>query len=740
MTSAESRTVHGPQWNSAAQPPQTRKVPTQRLMHGDEFVDDYEWLRAKDDPAVLDYLKAENAYAEALTEGLGDLRSSIVQEIKDRTQETDLSVPNRLGDWWYFQRTREGADYAIFCRVPAHNTGDTAQDWTPPQVPVDAPLEGEEVLLDCNEVAADLPFFSLGAFQVTRDGRYLTYSVDETGDERFDQYVKDLTTGTLLPDVLHGVFAGGFLTPDGSHVIYSVVDSSWRPYEVRAHRLGTDAAEDISLWNEPDVALWLGAEVASDEQHLILDAGCSEYNETRILPLSELNGHSAPRPRVVVPREERVLYEADPVDVLGTTYLLVNHDSGAPNGELLAVALADAWEAGSIEALRRVGTVLLPGSSTRRINGFMVNRTHLALSMREGGVEKVGVYPLADVASAIDGTPLPAAVEPFSADELYTAKISAMSLHSPVIGLGYISYVTPWRRYDYFPESNRLELRRETPVLGGFRTEDYVARREWATAPDGTQIPVSVVHRADLDLTVPHPVLQYGYGSYEASSNPGFSIARLSLLDRGVVYVVAHVRGGGELGREWYLQGKKLNKKNSFTDFIAVTDYLADQPWADEQHIVAEGGSAGGLLVGAVANMAPEKYAGILAVVPFVDPVTSISDPELPLSALEWEEWGNPIDDAEVYRYMTGYSPYENVQAVAYPPIAAVTSLNDTRVLYVEPAKWVPKLRSMTTGDAPILLRIEMDGGHGGGSGRYRRWEDAAWEFSFVLNCLEISS
>lgn len=721
-------------------PPETPRVPTTRTMHGHEFRDDFEWLRDKDDPSVRDYLTAENAYAESLTEGLSDLRSAIVREIKDRTQETDLSVPNRLGDWWYFQRTREAQNYPVFCRVPAASTGDLGVDWTPPEVPVDSALAGEEVLLDCNELAADLPFFSLGAFQVTRDGRYLTYSVDDSGDERFDQYVKDLASERMLPDVLKGVFAGGFLTPDGSHLIYSVVDESWRPYEVRAHRLGDETTADQVLWNEPDVALWLGAEVSSDERYLIMDAGCSEYNETRILPLADLDraDSGAPRARVVIPRADRVLYEADPVDLLGTPYLMINHDAQAPNGELILVDVQAALDAASVAELRRAATVVLPASSQRRINGFMVNRTHLALSLRQDGLEKVGIVALADVAATVRGTPLPEPYEPFADEELYTAKISSMSPHSPVIGLGYISYVTPWRRFDYFPVSGDLTLRRQTPVLGAFRSEDYVARREWAVAPDGTRIPVSVLHRADLDMTVPHPILQYGYGSYEASSNPGFSIARLSLLDRGVVYVVAHIRGGGELGRDWYLQGKKLRKENTFTDFIAVTDYLAEQPWADHRRIVAEGGSAGGLLVGAVVNMAPEKYAGVLAVVPFVDPVTSISDPDLPLSALEWEEWGNPIEDPEVYRYMTGYSPYENVRAVDYPPIAAVTSLNDTRVLYVEPAKWVPQLRSLTTGDAPVMLRIEMDGGHGGGSGRYRRWEDAAWEFSFVLNCLGI--
>jgi oligopeptidase B len=743
MTSPRSRETPRPTWNTDAVPPETRKAPTTRSMHGHDVVDDYEWLRAKDDPQVIEHLERENAYAESVTSGLGTLRSSIFGEIRSRTQETDLSVPNRLGDWWYFRRTVEGKNYASFCRVPALNTGDLRADWTPPEVPADAALDGEEVLLDCNELAEGLPFFALGSFHVTEDGRLLTYSVDDSGDERFDQYVKDLTTGSLLPDVVEGVFAGGFLTPKGSHLVYTLVDDSWRPYELRSHRLGTPVDQDLVLHHEEDVALWLGAETTADEKHLCIDVGCSEYNETRLLALADLEAAGpgrAPVSHVVIPREERVLYSAEPIELDGRPYVLLCHDHQAPNGELTAVDYDSALSGLSMDELRSTWTVVVPASSTRRLNGFHFNQTHLAASLREDGLEKAGFISLDAIRETLEGGDLPEPFEPFSGEELYTAKITAMALRSPVVGLGYISYVTPWRQYDYFPGLDELELRKQTPVLGGFRSEDYVAHREWAQAPDGTMIPLSVIHRADADLQTPHPVIQYGYGSYEASSNPGFSVSRLSLLDRGVVYVVAHVRGGGELGRDWYLQGKKLQKINTFTDFVAVTDHVATQPWADESRIAAYGGSAGGLLMGAIVNMAPEKYCGVLAAVPFVDPVTSISDPDLPLSALEWEEWGNPIEDKEVYEYMTSYAPYENVRSVAYPPIAAVTSLNDTRVLYVEPAKWVPKLREHTTGTAPILLRIEMDGGHGGGSGRYRQWEDTAWEYAFLLNCLGIDS
>ncbi|MCP3425102.1 S9 family peptidase [Rothia sp. AR01] len=721
-------------WNDAARAPSTRRTPAERRLHGDVFTDDYEWLRAKEDPEVLAQLEAENRYAEAVTEPLGSLREAIFGEIKARTRETDLSVPVRKGDWWYFRRTAEGSDYPVFCRVPAETTGETERDWTPPEVPTGERLADEQVLLDANALAEGLPFFSLGAFQVTRDGRHLTYSVDDSGDERYTQYVRDLERDELLPDRLEGVFGGGFLTPDAGHLVYTLVDDSWRPYEVRAHRLGA-SGEDRVLAREEDPTLWLGAGLSSDESHLVLDAGCSEYNEARLLPLTALDDDAA-EPWTVIGREDRVLYDAEPVTLPSGPHLLVTHDHAAPNGQLLLVGLEEARAAGSVGDLERAGAVLLGPSETRRLNGVGLTGTHLVLDLREDTLPKAAFLPLGALEGALRGEPLPDAVEPGFEEELYSAGVGAFSVHSPVVGLAYSSFVTPGRRYDYFPETGALRLRKETPVLGGYDPARYTARREWARAEDGTRIPVSVLHRADLDLTREHPVVQYGYGSYEISMDPGFSISRLSLLDRGVVYAVAHVRGGGELGRRWYTDGKKLRKLNTFTDFIAVTDHLAAQPWADAGRIAATGGSAGGLLMGGIANMAPERYCGILAVVPFVDPVTSVSDPELPLSALEWEEWGNPLEDPEAYAYMMRYSPYENVGALRYPPIAAVTSLNDTRVLYVEPAKWVPRLRALGASDAPVLLRTEMEGGHGGGSGRYTRWRDTAWEYAFLLACL----
>jgi oligopeptidase B len=377
-------------------------------------------------------------------------------------------------------------------------------------------------------------------------------------------------------------------------------------------------------------------------------------------------------------------------------------------------------------------TTVIPHDDAVRVNGASVTRTHLVLSVRKDTIERVQVLPLAGLGTA-DQEP---ATEPDFDEELFSSNLANAEFDSPIIRLSYTSYLTPPRVYDYVLEDGSLKLRKETEVRGGYDPASYVAERQWAPAADGTLIPLSVVRRAELVQDGTNPAVIYAYGSYEVSMDPAFSIARLSLLDRGIIFVTAHIRGGGEMGRSWYDQGKKLQKKNTFTDFVDATTYLGASGWVDPGRIAAMGGSAGGLLMGAVANLAPEKYRAIVAQVPFVDALTTILDPELPLSALEWEEWGNPITDPEVYRYMKEYTPYENVRPVPYPRIAAVTSYNDTRVLYVEPAKWVAQLRETTTGSEPIVLKTEMDGGHGGASGRYSRWRDVAWDYAFAADAV----
>ncbi|MDR6435296.1 oligopeptidase B [Paenarthrobacter nicotinovorans] len=712
---------------STAVPPVAKRIPTRREHHGDVFVDNYEWLRDKESAEVVDLLKAENAYQEAVTAHQEPLREAMFQEIKGRTQETDLSVPSRKDGWWYYSRSVEGKEYSIQCRVLASNTGDPVADWTPPSVEPGVEIDGEQILLDGNIEAEGQPFFSVGGAAVTVDGNLYAYAVDNSGDERFTLRIKDLRTGELLPDVIEDIFYGVAFSPDGTRLFYTVVDDSWRPYQVKAHVLGTPVAEDEVLYQEDDVAMWLGFDLSADRRHLVLSIECSEFSETRLLRFADYDAGLS----TVISRDHHLLYEAEPFVLDGKETLLLTHNKDAINS---MVSLVDPAELSKPLAEQDWRTVV-EHSDDVRVNGAGVTSTHLVLSVRKDTIERVQVLPLAGLGTGAQGRP----VEPAFDEELYTAGVAGSDYEAPVIRMGYTSYFTPSRVYDFvLPTSElpagRLLLRKESPVLGGYSAQDYVATREWAIADDGTRVPLSVLRHASVRQDGRNAGLVYGYGSYEMSMDPGFGVARLSLLDRGIIMVIAHIRGGGELGRRWYEDGKKLTKKNTFTDFIAATDWLAGSGWVDPSRIAAMGGSAGGLLMGAVANMAPEKYAAVVAQVPFVDALTTILDPELPLSALEWEEWGNPITDPEAYAYMKSYTPYENVAAAAYPKIAAVTSFNDTRVLYVEPAKWVQALRSVSTGSEPIVMKIEMDGGHGGASGRYVQWRERAWDYAFVAD------
>ncbi|MXN62537.1 prolyl oligopeptidase family serine peptidase [Bacillus sp. BGMRC0062] len=793
--------------------PVAPRRPVERTFHGHTFADPYEWLREKDSPEVRAHLDAENTYAEAVTADLAPLRESIYTEIKDRTQETDLSVPSRHGDWWYFARTVEGGAHQVFCRVPVADPA----DWTPPAVEPGTPLDGEQTLLDANAASQEHEFYALGAFSVAEDGSRLAWSEDTAGDERFTVHVKDLTTGELLADRIPQTSYGAFLTPDAAQVVYTVVDESWRPYRVYRHVIGTDVAQDQLLFQEDDPGLWLGAELSADKQWLMLSSSCSEYSEYRILRLAELPADDAAVPgshgqsagaapstahrdapdectgtapghgdgtkkaraetpadlpwRVVLSRDERVLYEVEPLTVAGTDVLLLSHDAHAPNGRISLMPLEHAgWSLTEVDLVD-----VVPASDTVRVESGIPTATHLVVALRENTTPRVRLIPRTALeplvaGAAHDGTGaraggaassspdtdaaadagLLAGTEAAFDEDLSSTGVLSAEYENPVVRVSYTSFVTPLRVYDIptgEPGAGALDefgvgepvLRRETTVLGGYRSEDYTVERDWAVAEDGTRIPVSLVRRADLDPAVPAPVLQYAYGSYEISTDPAFSISRLSLLDRGVIWAVAHVRGGGELGRAWYEDGKKNTKTNTFTDFVAVTRHLAARPDVDARRIALMGGSAGGLLAGAVLNLAPELYCGGLAAVPFVDALTSMLMPELPLTALEWEEWGNPVESAEVYEYMRCYSPYENVRDADYPPILAVTSLNDTRVLYVEPAKWVAELRTRVAHPETVLLRCEMAGGHGGASGRYAQWKDTAWEYAWLARQLGVA-
>jgi oligopeptidase B len=709
-------TKESPDAAETPSPPEAKRVPTERTHHGDTVVDDYEWLRDKDDADTLEYLKAENVYTESMTAGQGSLRQAIFTEIKSRTQETDLSVPARKHGWWYYSRTIEGSQYALHCRAPAGS-----QDRTPPTLDAETPIPDEQVMLDGNALAEGSDFFALGTVDVTSDGRLLAYSVDLTGDERFTIHVRDLDSGALLTDEIAGAFYGSAWSLDGSTLFYITVDDAWRPHRVWRHRLGTASTEDVVVYEEADERFWVHIGGTRSERYIVLDIGSRLTTETRVLesdrPLADF--------RVVVPRRQGVEYTVEHALVGSEDRFLILHNDGAENFMLAESPVDNADPANWREVIGHDPRVRLLG-----VDAFS---SHLVVSFRREGLTGLRILPL-------DAHGYGSPHEMGFDETLFSAAPGANpEFDSPTFRYGYTSFVTPASVFDYDLASRQSTLLKQTPVLGDFDPMAYEQHREWAVAADGSRVPISVVAHKNVVRDGAAPALLYGYGAYEISVDPGFSISRLSLLDRGIVFAVAHVRGGGEMGRAWYDEGKQLHKTNTFTDFVACARRLVELGWTSRDRLVAEGGSAGGLLVGAVANTAPADFAGILAEVPFVDALTTILDPSLPLTVVEWEEWGDPLHSAEVYEYMKAYSPYENVAAIDYPPILAMTSLNDTRVLYVEPAKWIAKLRRLKTGRAPVLLKTELGAGHGGPSGRYDAWRDRAFALAWVIDIVGAS-
>ncbi len=707
---------------SAVTPPIAKRAPVRRAHHGDTFVDDYEWLRDKDDPEVVAYLEAENAYTEAQTAHLRPLRDKIFDEIKFRTQETDLSVPTRMGDYWYYSRSYEGKQYGVHCRCRIDNP----DDWTPPQLDVVQDIPGEQVLLDSNLLARGHDFFALGAFSLSHDGTMLAYSVDTAGDERYVLRFKDLGTDEDLADEIPGTAPGATWSLDGTHVFYQTVDESWRPDTVWRHRLGTPNDEDVKVFHEPDERYWVSIGATRSERYLMIWVGSKITTEGWVLESDDPEGEF----RVLLPRREGVEYSAEHAIIGGRDRFLILHNDTVPGPRGTTVKAENFVLAEAPVDDPAAMTTLIEHRDDVRLEDIDCFADHLVLSYRRSALPRVAVWPL-----TADGYGELKELE-FGL-ELFSAGVGGNpEWAQPTLRLGLTSFITPMQVFDYVPVTGELLLRKEQAVLGGYNSNDYEQHRDWAVAADGTRIPISLVWRRGAITDEPKSLLLYGYGSYEASIDPGFSVARLSLLDRGMVFAVAHVRGGGEMGRLWYEHGKTLTKKNTFTDFVSCARHLIDTRVTAADRMIADGGSAGGLLVGAVANLAPELFAGILANVPFVDPLTSILDPSLPLTVIEWDEWGNPLEDPAVYEYMKSYSPYENVRATDYPAILAITSINDTRVLYVEPAKWVAKLRATKTGQAQLLLKTEMSAGHGGVSGRYEKWKEVGFEYAWVLDTL----
>jgi oligopeptidase B len=695
---------------------------------GGRVDDPYHWMRDRDDPAVRAHLEAENDYTDAHLAPLDGLIDTVFEEIKGRVQETDATAPvlrvsrpveGPARSWSYYRRTVEGQQYGIHCRRPAPDGVTDPRD-LPLELrrPVDpeAPPADEQVLLDENVEAADHDYFRLGGFAVSPDHRLAAELVDMTANEVYRVRIRDLDTGELISDeevprAGYGIAWYG----DSRTFLYTVPDDTWRPYEVRRHVVGTDAAEDEVVYREDDERFWLGLGRTRSDRFLVIGVGSKITSEWHLLDASDPTGSTT----LVAARETGVEYD---VDHRGDDLLIVTNADGAEDFKLVTAPVATPG--------REHWRDLVPHRPGIRLDDVQAFADHLVLHERTEARTQLRI---------VDPATGEGEIVEVDEEVSSTGTGSNPDFHSRVLRFGYTSLTTPTQELDLDLDTGERVLLKQQPVRGGYDRDRHVTWREWATAPDGTRVPISLVRRADVALDGSAPCVLYGYGAYEISLDPWFSPARLSLLDRGVVFAVAHVRGGGELGRRWYEAGKFLDKPNTFSDFVACADHLVEQRVTARDRLAIRGGSAGGLLIGAVLNLRPDVAAAAVAEVPFVDVLNTMSDPSVPLTVVEYEEWGDP-NDPTYFEAMASYSPYDNVRATDYPAMYVTAGLNDPRVQYWEPAKWVARLRTTATGGGPILLRTELGAGHGGRSGRYEAWRDEARVLAFVLDRIGVDT
>ncbi len=687
-------------------PPDALRQPTMTSVHGEARVDEYAWMRDREHPRLIQYLEAENDYARRAMAHTEALQETLYEEIVSRIKQTDLSVPYRKGDWYYYSRTVEGQNYPILARKHGSLDAD------------------EQVMLDLNQLAQGREYVGLGGSDVSPDQNLLAYSVDFTGSELYDVYVKNLATGETDGPILSGIAGGVEWAADDATLFYSRRDESHRPHQVWRHTLGA-GAEDVLIHDEPDPLFFAFAAKTLDEQYILFGSFGKTSTEWRFIPADQPDAE----PRLIARRRPNIRYfvdhhprgPADPAGDAGGTFLILT-DENAPNFKLVSAPVADPSPANWAD--------VVPHDPDVFIDDFTVFRDHIVLSERRGGFTAARVVALDDQGNigAQRLIELPEQVATIFPDT--NAEFDADTFR-----FSYTSYITPESIYDYDLATGERTLLKRQEVLGGYDPAQYETGVTWATAEDGTRIPVSYVHRAGISRDGANPTLLTGYGSYGASSDPYFSVARLSLLDRGVVFATAHVRGGGEMGRHWKEQGKLGVKMNTFTDFIAAAEHLASEGFTAPDRLAIEGASAGGLLVGAVINMRPDLFTAAVADVPFVDVVNTMLDPTIPLTTFEYEEWGDPRDP-EQYAWMKAYSPYDNVRPQAYPDLLVLAGLNDPRVGYWEPAKWVARLRDAKQGDSTLILKTNMDAGHGGASGRYDAIRELAYVYAFILDQL----
>jgi len=675
----------------SAKPPVAEKIAHVETRRGQEVVDPYHWMRddERKDPKVIAHLEAENAYADAVMKPTERLQQQLYDEMVGRIQETDVTVPVRKGDYYYYTRTVEGLQYRIHCR----KRGSLAAD--------------EEVLLDENALADGREYMRVGAFEISPDHNLLAYSTNYDGSEDYTLRFKDLRTREMLADEVGGTYYSVEWGNDNRTIFYNTIDDAHRPYRLHRHVLGTESASDELVYEEQDDSYFLSVFKTKDEQFVVIHLESQVTSEERVLDADRPSGSF----RMIEPRRHRVEYSVAHWN--GSFFIVTNDD--AVNFKVVQAPMSDP-------SRKNWKTVILHRDEIK-IDGVEVFKDHMAVELRKNGLRGIRVIELPSWNEHAIEFPEPVYV---------VWATGNVEFDSKTLRFSYQSMTTPDSVYDYDMVTRARELKKRQEVLGGYDSEQYTSERVFVPTADGKRVPISMVYRKGMKRDGKNPCLLYGYGSYGSTVEPRFSSARVGLLDRGYVYAIANIRGGGALGRPWYEDGKFLHKRNTFTDFIAAAEHLIAEKYTSSDRLAIHGGSAGGLLIGAVVNMRPELFHVALAEVPFVDVMNTMLDPTIPLTVIEWEEWGDP-NDPEYYEYMRSYSPYDNVAAQDYPNLFVTGGLNDPRVGYWEPAKWVAWLRTVKTDDNALLLRTNMGAGHGGASGRYDALEELAEQYAFVI-------
>lgn len=665
--------------------------------HGDVRIDNYFWLNDRDNPEVIEYLKQENDYYAKMTASTKDFQAALFEEMKGRIKEDDESVPYLFNGYYYITRFEKGLDYPIYSRKKGS---------------LDAP---EEIMFDCNAMAKDHKFFQLGGVSISNDNQLAIFSTDVVGRRIYETRIKNLVTGEILPDKIEKTTGNAIWANDNKTIFYTKQDEkTLRSDKVFKHKLGQEVSSDELVFFEKDDTFSVAVTKSKSKKYITISSSSTLTDEYQMILADEPESKF----KVFQPRERGLEYS---ISHYGDSFYVVTNKDKATNFKLMKVSEKNTAKENWVDLIPHRADVLL--------EGIDIFKNYLVVSERSNGLNKIRIMPWSGQGEYY----LPFEIETYTC---YTT--SNVDFDTDILRYGYQSMATPSSVIDFNMATKTKEIKKEQAVLGGkFNKNNYTEERVWATATDGTKVPISMVYRNGLKKDGKNPLLLYAYGSYGASMDPYFSTTRLSLLDRGFVYAIAHIRGGEDLGRQWYEDGKLLKKKNTFTDFIDCSKFVINQKYTSPEHLYAEGGSAGGLLMGAIVNMAPQLYNGVIAQVPFVDVMSTMLDDSIPLTTGEYDEWGNP-NEKKYYDYMRSYSPYDNVAKQDYPNMYVSTGLHDSQVQYWEPAKWVAKLRVMKTNDKQLFLDTNMDAGHGGASGRFEALKELAKEFTFLLDLEKI--